>query len=290
MGRRNISRLRKPSSGHDVTKSTSPLLSGFQFETKKNANDQDKQRIRSAKRLESKPKTARNGLSKETLSALRRNIKLRKSAASSRYMRKHRRRIINAVDALAEPTRGSLMMVNLVSENFAYPAGRLTDADAHKILESIRQTLLRYGSSNCDGWMILFLDGEFEESQQEFLIHLHGLATTDFDCVLSMVRKKSRMFRPSAKSSNVKVRTPIQVVRQLTNLPKVIGYCIMSFWPARNRALNIDREGLKEKRKRRPKEPYHSEYLAWLNRYEIQDLCLMIGLEVDANGCLKPTR
>jgi hypothetical protein len=138
--------------------------------------------------------------------------------------------------------------------------------------------------------MILFLDGEFEESREEFVIHFHGLATLDFKQVLVRARRESRLFRPNAKQSDVKIRTPIRMMTRLTNLPKVIGYCIMSFWPARNRALKIDGEELKENRKRRPKEPHHSEYQLWLSRYRIQDLCLMIGLEVDPNGRLKPTR
>lgn len=290
MGRRNISQLRRPANGRDVTGSVSPLVSGFSFESKRQADVEDKKRRRLAKLLKRKPKTERNGLSKKKLRELRRSIKLQSSAASSRYMRKHRRRIINAVCALARPAIDDLIMVNLVSKDFVYPAGELADADAHKILERVRQTLLRYGSSSCNGWMILFLDGEFEESREEFVIHFHGLATLDFKQVLLRTRKESRLFRPNAKPSDVKVRTPIRMMTRLTNLPNVIGYCIMSFWPARNRALKIDGEELKENRKRRPKEPHHSEYLLWLSRYRIQDLCLIIGLEVDPNGRLKPTR
>ncbi|QFT76012.1 hypothetical protein [Erythrobacter sp. THAF29] len=290
MAKRNISQLRKPARSKDVTQSSNPLLSAFKFETKAQAGEEDEVRRKAIKKVANWSREARSSLGKRQLFRLRKRIKRRLTVASSRYMRKHRKRIINAVCDLAGRTQGDLIMVNLVSPSLRFPAGTLWEAEAEKILERLRQVLLRYGSASCDGWMIVFLDGEFEENNREFVIHFHGVGTQDFDAVFENARKKSRLFRRVGQTADANVNTPIRVIRKLENLPRLVGYCVMAFWPQRNRAASAEGDKPIDRRKRRVDEPQHSEYLLWLDRYQIQHICLMIGLEVDRHGSLKQTR
>lgn len=291
MAKRNISQLRKPARSKDVTQSSDPLLSAFKFETKAQASEEDEKRRKAIKKVAKWSRADRRGLRKRQMLRLRKSIKKRLTVASSRYMRKHRMRIINAVCDLADRTQGGLIMVNLVSPSLRFAAGTLWEAEAEKILERLRQVLLRYGSASCGGWMIVFIDGEFEANNKEFVIHFHGIATEDFDAVLDMARRKSRLFRRVGLTANTNVKTPIRVIRKLKNLPRLVGYCVMAFWPQRNRAASAEGDKpIDRRRKRRVDEPHHSEYLLWLDRYRIQHLCLMIGLEVDRHGSLKQTR
>lgn len=290
MGRRNIGQLSKPKVGSDVTRPREGALSGFGFETKAQAKEEDAKRIKALRRLSSRPKSERGGLRKGALRIVGANIKGRHSLASSMYMRRHRRRIINAVYALARQQDRELVMVNLLPSGFRFSGGQLHRADPHKLLERLRIVLLRHNSNNSGGWLIGFLDGEFEPSSNHFVLHFHGLATADYGDVLSRARKASKLFRVDTVADQRQVRAPIRIMRNLTNLPRVTGYCFMAFWPERYRGVTSEGAELHERRKRRISEPFHSEYLSWLSRYQIQDLCLLVGLRIDQNGNLKPTR
>lgn len=161
MGRRNIGQLAKPKAGSDVTRPQERALSGFGFETKAQAKEEDAKRIKALRRLSSRPKAERGGLRKGALRIVGVNIKGRHSLASSMYMRRHRRRIINAVYALARQQDRELVMVNLLPSGFRFSGGQLHRADPHKLLERLRQVLLRNNSKKPGGWLIGFLDGEF---------------------------------------------------------------------------------------------------------------------------------
>ena len=288
MGRKSIGQLKSPPLDRDVTQSAEPLLSGFMFETKAQAKVEDRKRRKALKRLASRPKSKRSGLKKRDLLSVARNIRDKGAASSSRYMREHRHRIINAVYELAGGSGEDLIFITLIPFGFRYSGGKLRNAEAAKLLERIRQVLLRYGAGDRKGWLIGFLDGEFEPESKVFVLHFHALATKNYAEVLSRARK-GKLFRSQREACDQRVRSPIRINKNLTNLPRLTGYLAKSFWPERFRTVTPTGSSIHERRKRRIGEPFHSEYLLWLDRYQIQDLCLTLGLSVSQDGSLSTT-
>jgi hypothetical protein len=72
--------------------------------------------------------------------------------------------------------------------------------------------------------------------------------------------------------------------RKLRNLPYPITYRLQSYWPAKALFISDDGARIRARRKRRISEPQHSHVLLWLDKWDISDLTMMIGLRVTKAG------
>ena len=72
--------------------------------------------------------------------------------------------------------------------------------------------------------------------------------------------------------------------KPLTNLPRPITYLLQSYWPQRALFISDDGARRRARRKRRIAEPQHSQVLLWLDKWNIRDLTLMVGLRVTKTG------
>jgi hypothetical protein len=97
-----------------------------------------------------------------------------------------------------------------------------------------------------------------------------------------------RRYRPALPGDGRdRASQPIVITRKpLTNVPAVLSYVLRGWWPLRETYLDDQgvRRALSLIRMQIP-EPAHSEYLAWLDRWGIDDLTRMVRLRV-INGKL----
>lgn len=182
--------------------------------------------------------------------------------------------------------------LTIIPRAWEFTPEQLMDADPRRLLESLRTTLYKMGAKDADGWLIMFLHGEYDPVAGVFRLHVHGLASADMIEVVKKLRKldqfKTRKLGPTGGPEAI--YRPVRIRGMaLTDLPAPLSYIAQSFWPSR--AIYVDQDGnnRRQKLKRRIPEPYHSLVLLWLDRWNVNDLMLRIHLRV-SNGCLVPTR
>jgi hypothetical protein len=82
------------------------------------------------------------------------------------YMRKQRNRIGGAMWNLIRRGKwGRVSTFTLIGRGWAFSAGSLSEADAIKLLASVRSDLNRSGAKLADGWLILGIHGEYDPAR-----------------------------------------------------------------------------------------------------------------------------
>ena len=72
--------------------------------------------------------------------------------------------------------------------------------------------------------------------------------------------------------------------KPLFNLPEPLTYVVQSSYPHRPTFVDKDGELRRGTRKRRIPEPYHTQWLLWMDRWSIDDMLLLSGLRVTRSG------
>lgn len=210
------------------------------------------------------------------------------SGASSRHMRRFRRRLISALWKLTEESRWppeSWSTFTAVNRSWAFTPDALATVNPRLLMEGFRGQLQRAGSGLADGALIACIHGEFEPLREVYQLHLHGLASRHMVEIIDRLRGL-----PSFKSGPA-ITSPIRQSRQpLENMPYPLGYVCKSYWPCR-RIGPVGTDGLikRERTARRIPEPFHSEVLLWLDRWRIEDLTLLVNVRVSVDGFV-PTK
>jgi hypothetical protein len=140
-----------------------------------------------------------------------------------------------------------------------------------------------------DGFLILFLDAEFDAESEVYSFHVHGLAA---GALLEAVRKlkprkhRRRGKRPSNKyRSDEKVHKRVMVGKKpLDNLPDPLTYLCKPFWSKKWKGIVGSGAVKRENQKSRIPEPFHTQLLVWLDRYSISDISLMMRMRVTDKG------
>lgn len=211
------------------------------------------------------------------------------SLASSIYMRELRWHFGGWAWALiSKPRWQDARTFTLIPKGLGVPAAELDDFDPKACLEAIRSNINRAGGTGADGFLILFLDAEFDPDTEIYHFHVHGLAA---GCLLEVVRqlkpkRPKKGCRPSDKyRSDADVHKRVKVRKApLTNLPDPLTYLLKSFWTSKWTG-KVGSGALRRKNgKSRIPEPFHTQYLLWLHRHSISDISLMMRLRVTDNG------
>jgi|GEM_PF-4553295 len=293
MPRQNITHLlmTDPTYRPDIKTKTGAPPGGF--ETKSLSEGEDKKRIRSLSRksLGTAVQVIGRRSPKDLADQLKRTLDAKKwprTSASLRSMRHVRKHLIAWLICLylTEPhktwrRRLNPAFVTLIpqSENWIVPGDMLTEVDAPKLLQQIRTDLTRRGGVPADGWAFFGLHGEYDRDADQWRIHAHGVVAGSMigRCEALRKQKKYRSARSGRSPAPGKGSTPVEISRvQPRNLTRQMDYCFQSFWPLAGFS----------KRKRIP-EPRHAEWLMWTDRYQPQDLCLMIGLRVEDQALIQ---
>jgi hypothetical protein len=216
------------------------------------------------------------------------------SMACALFMRWFRYRFIGALWRLyAEQLQvGSPKTFTIIPRAWEFRPEELMDVDPRRLMASLRSILYKMGAKGADGWLIVFLHGEYDPVAGVFRIHVHGLASLEMIQVVKRLRElpqfKTRRLSPTGVPEAI--YRPVRISwKPLADLPAPLSYLAQSFWPSR--AIYVDQYGKnrRQKLKRRIPEPYHSLVLLWLDRWHPDDLMLRIHLLV-RDGHLIPTR
>jgi hypothetical protein len=210
------------------------------------------------------------------------------SPASPVYMRKQRSRIGGAMWKLIRTGKwGRVSTFTLIGRGWAFAAGSLSDADAIKLLASVRSDLNRCGAKVADGWLILGIHGEYDPGTGMYQLHVHGVAADGMIGVVDRLRDRPK-YR-SKRTGPDKIQRVRISEQPLTDLPSPLTYVVQSFWPCRWSGEVGEDRFARQRRKGRIPEPQHTEVLLWLDRWSLADLILIMKLRVTKGG-LKPIK
>ncbi|MDY6949247.1 MAG: hypothetical protein SXG53_26450 [Pseudomonadota bacterium] len=175
----------------------------------------------------------------------------------------------------------------VVSKHWQVRPEQLLSQSAKRLLATFRSDLNRRGASGAKGWLICVLDIEYEPQRGIFVLHLHGLASGEMLGVLNRLRRMPK-YRPvrTERDGLVPIYRPI-VIKPLarTGFERQLTYLLKSHWTSTWRGLLQDDAKFRTARKsQRIPEPYHSLLLLWLDRYSLQDITLLMGLEACSFG------
>lgn len=206
------------------------------------------------------------------------------SLADPLFMREVRDRVLSAiVAALAPLSQRSVTMVTLVANDWRVAGDRLDGFEPRKLLESARAHLQRAGLARLTGWAILFVHGEYDNSSDSFVPHIHavvvGRKIEAFDAV-----RRLPMFSGGAGKP---IYRPVWA-GPLRNVDWQVSYLLQGFWPAKPGDPNAERSGGRGRRRHRIPEPRHAEWLLWLHRQRLTDLAWFHGIGW-RDGRLTPT-
>jgi hypothetical protein len=201
------------------------------------------------------------------------------SLASATNMRQLRINLTGALHDLHD--RYPLQTFTLIPHGWSIPAAELDSFDPIKRLAALRSLLNRAGAGDAQGFLIGFLHGELEPESQVYQLHLHGAVHGEMVDVLDNLRE--------GLNRSDEIMRRLRISRQrLCHLPHPLTYVLQSYWPCR-RIGPVGEEGEinRNRQKQRIPEPFHTQYLLWLDRHRLGDLNLMIGLSV-VGGRLQP--
>ena len=204
--------------------------------------------------------------------------KVPRTMASSRYMRRHRIKIIGGLLPIAQRDRGNFKIFTLINPKWATSLSHLPNVQPRAVMSALRLQLIRLGSERADGWLFAAYHNEFNEAEQLFYGHVHGIAADGMADVIDKLRTR-KCYRSARSTGNTStVVDPVFMTRQpVKGIPYAISYVLKSYWPR-----HVD--GLTGSRKTRLHEPHHSEVLLWMDRHKLRDITLLMKLKVGAHG------
>ena len=213
------------------------------------------------------------------------------SLASSRKMRRIRRRVIGEIwrfhMGLGEAAGTTF---HLVGENSTVSPEALMGTSALALRNAMRSCInrvMKFDRVAYPSALIAFLHGEFDLLSGTYSLHWHGYACGAHLTAIERLRGKSNKFAPGRDGDGRDaIARPIMVERaELDNPARALSYALKSYWPA---VPKIEAEdGGKPRRVpkiRRIPEPHHSLHLLWLDQWKIADISLMMGMRVTRKG------
>lgn len=213
------------------------------------------------------------------------------SLASSVRMRDYR---INVTGALWELIRTSKrprpVAITIVPRTWRLPEEQLYETLPAQLMAALENALYRRGAAKANGWLIVFLHGEYDPISGTYQLHVHGYAQGEMVEVVRRLRQlpnyKTQKFGKDGKINSV--YRPVRIsLKRPKNRRRQIVYRLQSYWPAKAIVICDDGQRIRAKRRKRIPEPHHSRLLLWLDRFKLADLTLMFGLRVTKSGLVQ---
>jgi len=286
VGRLNIEALPRPAPAYQITGLPVPKGKKMVFESRPFAIcENTKRRNALSANAEAAPHLYANRQARRLAWKLGRPVaSMRRTPASSLYMGHVRFRLIGAVWRLIDQGPWDcreVVFFTVRPDEWEFSPEELPAARAERLIAQLKTRLNRAGASHADGFLIAFLHGEYEPTSGRYVLHAHGFAVGGMVDVLESLRgtrKHPGWLRDGRLNRS---RKPI------TNLPYVLGYAFKSFWPCKRIGPVGDEAVVARNRHgQRIPEPFHSQYLVWLDQHSVSDLCLLMKLRVTRDGLL----
>lgn len=203
-----------------------------------------------------------------------------RSLASYRYMRKLRIRLTGELVRITEADlTGQVCRYDIVRSSWACNLDEMIGHDPRQPLLSLRADVLRGAQRPLRGFVFAGHHNEFDPTTALLQPHGHILASGDYVERIEALRRFPA-YRPTPA-----VRIPIRARRQLTDLPHALSYLVKSYIPSRpTLPLGSDGAAKRPRQGQRLREPWHSEWLLWADRWSIDDITLRMGMRVGRDG------
>jgi hypothetical protein len=205
--------------------------------------------------------------------------------ASRVYMRDHRIRLGGNMAMLCEqfPTARPF---TVIPQGWLLTPSELENADPVKRLAGFRADLYRCGAASADGFLIAILHGEYDPGRNLYQLHTHGLVAGGMLAVVDQLRERPKY--QDEKRGSGEAQLGIQRIRvtqkEPTNFPLTMAYCLQSFWPSKWTGVTGSGEYKRQRDKRRIPDPLHSQVLLWLDRWDLNDIALLVHVRVTNSG------
>jgi len=205
-----------------------------------------------------------------------------RTLASARYYRDLRIRVVGGLLALCERwPRRHLRTFCAIPKGWAVPAEELDQVEPDKLTAQFRAHLIRAGAAAADGFLVAFLDAEFEPNSRTYVFHLHGFVGGGMIAVVDSLRKRPAFKRRPDCAFPLKLAS----IRRNSERAETFSYALKSFWRSRQ-VLKGNHEG-RSRRQRlstRIPEPDHIRSLLWKDRVSIGDLAILMKCKVTLTG------
>lgn len=207
-----------------------------------------------------------------------------RSLASARRMREHRINIASSLHQLIERSGLEATTVTLVSTRWTVAASSLPSIDPAALLNGVRSDFVRAGLDLSNGALFMAVDGAFERNRSLYQLHVNGLALGTAINAIEELRTLDKYRRVrSCTATTLPIYRPVVVSRSaLTNLPSTLAYRLKHDWPCT--WLPMDGSTNRSRNEQRIPEPYHSQWLLWMDRWELSDITLLMGMFVGKDG------
>jgi hypothetical protein len=203
--------------------------------------------------------------------------------ASARYMRRLRIRVAGHLWRLVDQDKtGTVRRCDVVKAAWACDIADLLDETPGRLKNEFRSTLNRAGVPGATGFLFAALHGDFSHEREEFQPHYHLIVSGGMNGVVDGLRNK-RGFRVSrSQRSTAPVSQPVRKSKgPLSDVPYAVTYLLKSYWPQRTADRRDPITGKKlRSRHTRIREPFHSTYLLWLDRFKLDDLIIKINMNI----------
>lgn len=209
-----------------------------------------------------------------------------KTLAAAAYVCRARKPILDELVRLSLcEEHGRVVTGALLPSNGRIPAGKLRRVQARRWMKRLLSDLNRCGLATADGYLIATLHGEFDPTALEYDLHYHIAASEGLVPVVEKLRSR-RKYKLAILNEEQHYSSAPRIQLQALNSGEArytLSYLFQHWWPSRWRGVNDAGGKIRGPRRRIP-EPYHTEWLLWMDRQRLQDLTLLVHLRVGRRG------
>lgn len=211
--------------------------------------------------------------------------------ASKRYMRIKRSYVTaEMLELLGMVPNERVYLVTLIPVGLALTIDELMHMDPQVPKQQLRVMLGRCGANpGVAGWACGYLDGEYNPVTGLFQLHWHLIVTGDLIEAFEQLKQRTAyksVKRVADSPDGVATRVHIREVDDPLN-PQVITYAFKGSWYARSRGEaggNGDQADRLVGRRTRIPEPYHSQWLLWMDKWAFHHMLIMTNLRLGKGG------
>lgn len=192
------------------------------------------------------------------------------SMASGRHMRIVRWRFLRKLDrALSIYGDDELVTFTVLNRNWVIPGDQLLDNDLAAITSQFENHLRRVGITGQSGFLLAFLEAEYEPQAGVFTVHFHGVGAANIRPALHRLTPRMGYTKLPSGAVPIKVMAVKNRVRQVAYLLK--------FWKQRGVSL-VGGKTIRGRLPYRIKGAYGAAHLCTLDRHCLNDLTVAIGV------------
>jgi hypothetical protein len=210
-----------------------------------------------------------------------------KTLASAAHIVELREPILDHLVRLAGKAKlGRVMTGALLPQRNAHlRAGDLQKLDPRKFMLRLRSDLIRCGAAEADGYIFAVLHAEFGLPANRLHPHYHFIAVGGMIEVLERLRSRGKYAVANIAEEAGGGHAAALRTRELepSEARYALSYLFQQYWPARWSGISEDNKKVRGPRARVP-EPYHTEWLLWMDRQRLENFVLMMHLQVGRRG------